>query len=104
MHLLVSSDPHTQRYDLDVAQEIQRQFGAGALCTIGPASAGCDVALPVVGNDGWSVVLYVLYAQVMALQWSHAMGLHVDNPFASGNLTRVVRGVTLYPVQAADLA
>jgi fructoselysine-6-P-deglycase FrlB-like protein len=101
VHVLVSSDPHTQRYDLDVVHEIRRQFGPSAVCTIGPAQAQCDVVVPTVGNDGWSLVLYVLYAQYMAMYWSHAMGLHVDNPFASGNLTRVVTGVTLYPVHAA---
>lgn len=101
VHVLVSSDPHTQRYDLDVAQEIRRQFGAQAVCTIGPASAQCDLVIPGVENDGWSVVLYVLFAQYMAMHWSHEMGLNVDNPFASGNLTRVVSGVTLYPVRGA---
>ena len=100
VHILVSSDPRTQRYDLDVAHEIRRQFGAGAVCTIGPASAQCDVVVPIVRNDGWSVVLYVLFAQYMAMVWSDVMGLNVDNPFASGNLTRVVSGVTLYPVGA----
>ncbi|QDL53683.1 SIS domain-containing protein [Rhodoferax aquaticus] len=100
VHVLVSSDPHTQRYDLDVVHEIRRQFGPSAVCTIGPDQAQCDVVVPVVGNDGWSVVLYVLFAQYMAMHWSHAMGLQVDNPFTSGNLTRVVSGVTLYPVHA----
>ncbi|WP_265646185.1 phosphosugar isomerase, partial [Verminephrobacter aporrectodeae] len=100
VHVLVSADPHTRRYDLDVAQEIRRQFGAAAVCTIGPAAAQCDVVLPTAEHAGWSLVLYALFAQYMAMHWSHAMGLNVDNPFASGNLTRVVSGVTLYPVPA----
>lgn len=100
VHVLVASDPVAQRYDLDVAREIGQQFGADAVCTIGPASAECDVAIPRVGNDGWSTVLYVLFAQYMAVHWSQRLGLNVDNPFSNGNLTRVVSGVTLYPVQA----
>jgi len=96
-YIFVSSDPHTQAYELDVAKEIRAQFGAHTVVTIGPEQAGCDVILPTVGNDAWTCVLYVLLAQFLAMQWSHAMGLNVDHPFANGNLSRVVTGVRLYP-------
>lgn len=100
VYVLVSNDPHTQRYDLDVAREVREQYGDQSVLTIGPAEAACDIPVPTVGNDAWSVVLYVLFAQFFATQWSHAMGLNVDNPFSAGNLTRVVSGVKLYLLSA----
>jgi len=96
-YVLISSDPLTQRYDLDLAQEIRKQYGDQTVVTIG-SSSDCDISLPTVGNDGWSLALYVLRAQYLAMQWSHALGKNVDDPFAGKNLTRVVSGVTLYPI------
>jgi len=96
-YVLISSDPHTQRYDLDLAREIRQQYGEQTVVTIGSVD-GCDIALPSIGNDGWSAVLYVLQAQYLAMRWSHDLGLNVDDPFAGRNLTRVVSGVTLYPL------
>lgn len=98
VYIFVSTDMHSQRYDLDVAAEIRRQFGDASVCTIGPDSANCDVSFSTGGNDAWSVVLYVLFAQFLAMYWSHSIGTNVDNPFTSGNLTRVVSGVKLYPL------
>lgn len=94
-YVLVSDDPYTRRYDLDLAQEVRRQYGDGTVVTVG-SSVDCDIALPTVGNDGWSTVLYVILAQFLAIHWSHVLGINVDNPFAGGNLTRVVSGVKLY--------
>ncbi len=96
--LLASNDPHTRRYDLDAAAEIARQFGPASIVTLG---SGKDVTFPVplVGNDAWSSVLYVLAAQVQAVAWSNALGINVDNPFVEGNLSRVVSGVPIYPFE-----
>jgi fructoselysine-6-P-deglycase FrlB-like protein len=98
--VLVSSDPHTKRYDLDAANEIRKQFGARSVVTL-CADAGTDIHIPVVGNDAWTSVLYVLAAQMMAIGWSDALSINVDNPFTEGNLSRVVTGVSLYPFKPA---
>jgi fructoselysine-6-P-deglycase FrlB-like protein len=95
--ILVSSDPHTRRYDLDAVNEIKSQFGSHVPVVLGGGGIGADLEIPVIGNDGWSSVLYVLVAQVHAIVWSDALAMNVDNPFAEGNLSRVVAGVTLYP-------
>ncbi|QPC91785.1 SIS domain-containing protein [Mesorhizobium sp. INR15] len=101
VHVLMSSDPHTRRYDLDAANEIRAQFGAGCAVTLGPDKANVDLHVPMIGNDAWSSVLYVLAAQIQAIAWSDALRINVDNPFTEGNLSRVVDGVTLYPYPAA---
>jgi fructoselysine-6-P-deglycase FrlB-like protein len=98
--VLVSSDPHTKRYDLDAANEIRSQFGARSVVTMGQ-DADMDIHIPAVGNDAWTSALYVLAAQMMAIGWSDALSINVDNPFTEGNLSRVVTGVSLYPFKPA---
>jgi tagatose-6-phosphate ketose/aldose isomerase len=93
---MIHPDPHTARYDADVAAEIRRQFPAATVITVG--GPGADVVVGEVGDARWDAPLYVLPAQVWAATWSATLGLDVDNPFAdTGNLSRVVAGVTLYP-------
>jgi fructoselysine-6-P-deglycase FrlB-like protein len=98
--VLVSSDPHTKRYDLDAANEIRAQFGARSVVTLGE-DKDMDIHIPTVGNDAWTSVLYVLAAQMTAIAWSDALSINVDNPFTEGNLSRVVTGVSLYPFRPA---
>lgn len=97
VYILVSCDPQTRRYDLDAANEIRAQFGSDAAVVLGAREAGVDLVVPTIVNDAWTSVLYVLVAQINAISWSDALGVNVDNPFAEGNLSRVVAGVTLYP-------
>ncbi|UVC09459.1 ROK family protein [Rhizobium sp. TH2] len=97
--VFLSSDPHTRRYDEDLAAEIATQFGAVVLTRIGEASTGPDIAVPAVAGDAWDAVLYVITGQMLAVAWSDGLGIEVDNPFSAGNLTRVVAGVKLYPLE-----
>ena len=98
VHVLISNDPHTRRYDVDVASEIRAQFGSRSAIAFGSMD-GVDLRVPLVGNDAWTGILYVAAAQIQAIAWSDALGINVDNPFSEGNLTRVVEGVTLYPLE-----
>ena len=97
VYILVSSDPHTRRYDLDAADEIRQQFGHRSIVTFGCEKAGMDMHIPFIGNDAWTSVLYVLAMQIQAIAWSDTLLINVDNPFTEGNLSRVVSGVSLYP-------
>lgn len=101
VHMLVSGNPHTRRYDLDAADEIRRQFGDRSVIVQCSDPNGADLLIPLVGNDAWTSVLHVLVAQMQAIRWSDALGMNVDNPFGAGTLTRVVEGVTLYQLDAA---
>ena len=91
--VLVHPDPHTARYDMDVAREIEGQFPNTPVTTIGP---GCDIPIDRADDPRALSVLYVLPAQVLAARWSEALSLPVDDPFQGQALTRVVSGVTLY--------
>jgi tagatose-6-phosphate ketose/aldose isomerase len=88
--LFRSADPHTRAYDEDLLAELRTQF---------PNSRVTAPDIPQPFSDLWSAPLYVALAQLLAVHWSDALGLNVDDPFAGqGTLTRVVSGVRLHPV------
>jgi fructoselysine-6-P-deglycase FrlB-like protein/predicted NBD/HSP70 family sugar kinase len=94
--VLLSTDDYARQYDLDALEELRRQYSPEQVLTIGPASARPDLSIAAVAA-GWAVPLYVVPGQLLALYWSSRLGLEVDNPFPEGRLSRVVKGVTIYP-------
>jgi tagatose-6-phosphate ketose/aldose isomerase len=44
---------------------------------------------------------FVIFAQLLALLQSLALGISPDNPNAAGTVSRVVRGVSIYPLPRA---
>lgn len=100
----VSTDPHTRRYDLDIIAEIRAQLGPDSVTVISaepiPSELGHATVLPgLTGLDDSSVALaYLVFAQYLALFTSLEYGKTPDNPFPAGEVSRVVRGVTIYPM------
>jgi tagatose-6-phosphate ketose/aldose isomerase len=92
-----SSKALSQRYEADLVDELRRDGVAGRIVTIGP---GGDIGIPVpelpAMSDSWLAPLWLLVAQQLALHQSAALQLRPDNPFASGTVNRVVKGVTIY--------
>ncbi|MEM8591392.1 MAG: tagatose-bisphosphate aldolase [Pseudomonadota bacterium] len=83
-------------YDAELADELRQQFPAAWVEKIGP---GGDIDLPAPFGVAWSAPLCVAAAQVRGVEWSHSLGLNVDDPFiGQSTLSRVVSGVKLYPV------
>jgi tagatose-6-phosphate ketose/aldose isomerase len=84
------------QYDYDLAAELVTQFPNATIETIGPGG-DIDIATPF--SAAWMAVLCVAAVQCRAVIWSDELGLNVDDPFAGQDtLSRVVSGVTLYPV------
>ena len=100
----VSTDPYTRRYDLDIVTEIRAQLGQDAVTVISsepiPPSHGPAIVVP--GLDGLDDALvalpYLVFAQYLALFTALEHGKTPDNPFPSGEINRVVQGVTIYPM------
>ena len=97
--VLLSGDDDARRYDADVVAELRSQYDPSQVLTVGTGDSGADLAFAA-PSPGWSVPLYVLPAQLLALTWSSQLGLNVDNPFPDGHLSRVVSGVRIYPPPA----
>lgn len=103
----VSTDPHTRRYDLDIIAEIRAQLGRDAVTVISaepiPEALGPSVVLPDLGglDDAQVALPYLVFAQYLALFSALAYAKTPDNPFPSGEVSRVVKGVTIYPMTPA---
>ncbi|MGW9028519.1 SIS domain-containing protein [Streptomyces sp. NPDC055722] len=103
----VSNDPYTRLYDLDIVAELRGNLPPGSVVTV---SAGPAAAVDQSGAEAWllpgledveDVALAlpaVVCAQLIALRASVARGMRPDNPFPSGEVNRVVRGVILHPL------
>jgi tagatose-6-phosphate ketose/aldose isomerase len=50
-------------------------------------------------NDAPLALPFVVIAQLLALEFSVALGRTPDNPFPAGEVNRVVQGVTIHPLQ-----
>ncbi len=103
----LSTDPYTRRYDLDIVAEIRTQLGQDAVVVLGtepiPDSHGPAIVLPGLDGLGDALVAlpYLTFAQYLALFTSLEHGKTPDNPFPSGEVNRVVQGVTIYPMNGA---
>lgn len=99
----VSNDPYTRRYDLDVVAELRQSLPPGDLVTIAAGSGTSPGErawqLPGLENvdDSALALPAVVHAQLIAVQLSLELGCTPDNPFPSGEVNRVVHGVTVHP-------
>ena len=94
--VFTSPNAPTSSYDADLAAELRAQFPNANIETIG-AGGDIDIAMPF--GAAWAAPLCVAVAQVRGVAWSGALDLNVDDPFSGqSTLSRVVSGVTLYPV------
>ncbi len=105
----ISSDPYTRQYDLDIIAELRSAIPAGNVIVVASASAGSDGRAIVFEGledveDALLAAPFVLVAQLLALSFSLRLGLTPDNPFPSGTVNRVVKGVHIHPLDGASFA
>ena len=108
--LFMSQDPYTRKYDLDILRElaaaksgmkivvlteIDDEEVAGLADWVVTVNAGTEPF----ANDFNLAVLYVMFAQTLAMKKSIQLGITPDNPSPDGAISRVVKGVTIYGYQ-----
>lgn len=103
--VFVSSYPYTRQYDLDIVREVRRSVPERDVLTV---SAGDEPNLAtendwhVTGvddaDDALLALPFILLAQLLALHTSVRLGRTPDNPFPTGEVNRVVEGVTIHPL------
>ena len=100
--VFVSTDPYTRRYDQDIADELRHALGDEHVIEVSPHASDGRPAWHIgdLGHipDSLVALPYAVLAQQFALLSSLELGLTPDNPFPSGELSRVVRGVGIYPL------
>ena len=106
--LLLSDDPYQKQYDADIIREIGTQRKKDCFIVL----AGHDDEVLKTYTNQWisfdfdtgkdNILLglaYILFAQILALYKSIDCGYAPDNPCPSGEVNRVVQGVTIYPYE-----
>jgi tagatose-6-phosphate ketose/aldose isomerase len=102
--LLLSNDPYTRRYDLDLLHELRAERRAGAVLAISgqphdAQAVGQSLQLSGLADapDCELAFAHVLCAQLYAFHRALQLGNKPDEPSVSGTVNRVVRGVTIHP-------
>ncbi|WP_340679689.1 SIS domain-containing protein [Paraglaciecola sp.] len=95
--LMASSNAHSKAYDNDLYLELVKDDSAFSVTRLNADFFNQSTEI----DDVWAGLPYVVYCQVLAFYKSLALGLTPDNPFPSGEVNRVVQGVTIYPWLAA---
>lgn len=85
----VSGDHYTRQYDQDLVAEL---LGDGIAMTV---HSVCPKQESLA--DVWQGILYMLFAQQLSFYKALALAISPDNPCPSGEVNRVVQGVTIHP-------
>ena len=102
---LISPNKDVRRYEMDLVNQIRKGNkikGAVAVymkeSSPGPVAWDLSVELDIPTNmpSCYGAVAYVFVAQMLGLFKSMDLGLNPDTPSVSGNISRVVEGVTVY--------
>jgi len=102
---LLSDDEKVRRYEIDLIRQISSNNHVVAAIAVSSAPVeipDAQIDLNVVLGSGrkqgiYSCIPYVFVAQLLGYYKSLAAGLNPDAPSVSGNISRVVEGVTIYP-------
>ena len=102
----VSDDEYTYKYEFDLIKEISSQRKNNKLIVISnkpyyemKSLADYTYAYDINHNlnNAELGLAYITFAQTLSVLKSLSLGLTPDNPCPSGEVNRVVKGVTLYP-------
>ena len=102
----VSNDEYTYKYELDLIREISAQRKNNKLVVVSDKHSEeleslADYAISYNINSNVNNaelgLAYITFAQTLSVLKSLSMNLTPDNPCPSGEVNRVVKGVTLYP-------
>ena len=91
---LSSTDAYTKQYDQDLLAELARDEQAKAITVLDGQLFGDFADL----DDVWAGLPYIVYCQVFSFFKSINANITPDNPCPTGEVNRVVQGVTLYPL------
>lgn len=105
--IFMSQNSYTRKYDMDILREIaadELPFKTVVLAEkvneeiqeLADWSIQVNNENELFANDFYLALLYVIFAQALALKKSVKLGILPDNPSPEGRINRVVKGVTIY--------
>ena len=100
---IISSNPFTARYDLDLMQEIYNQKKQNRMIALSAKlETACDESI-LIESDGYGIgkaictgLQALVFCQMLAMFKSLELGMTTDNPSPAGEVNRVVKGITVY--------
>lgn len=107
----ISDNPYTRQFEIDLLKEMAPQRKGNKIVAI--TSKKDESIAPYVDymisfdiNETLENILlgfnYIMFAQVLAVYTSLSMKITPDNPCPTGEVNRVVKGVTLYPYKRGN--
>lgn len=97
--LFGSNNNYTKQYDIDLLNELQSDNKAIAVHTLTlPSEASAEQL-----DDVFNGLYYMVCAQIISFYKAWQLGITVDNPCPTGEVNRVVQGVTIYPFSQGDI-
>ena len=106
----LSDNAYTRQYEIDLIKEMSGQRKGNKIVAVmnkadDAVAALVDYAIVYdLADEHANAVLgldYILFAQTIAVLKSLSLGITPDNPCPTGEVNRVVKGVTLYPYTRA---
>jgi len=105
--IFMSQDPYTRKYDMDILQELTAGDSGMKVIALSEKKDEiveqlADWTIPVndsdveLQNDFSLSMLYIIFAQVLAMKKSLQLDITPDNPSPTGAISRVVQGVTIH--------
>ncbi len=99
----ISNNPYTRQYDLDLLSELRRDKIARKVIAItaqldDQVTSGDYLHVPTMdtATDIELLFPYIIFAQIYAFHRAIALGNTPDNPCPTGEVNRVVQGVTIH--------
>ncbi|OKY26211.1 SIS domain-containing protein [Thalassotalea sp. PP2-459] len=90
-----SNNNVTRRYTEDLYNEVVKDNIANEITCIDEVVFGTERKI----DDIWAGFPFIVYCQMLAFYKSMSLNLSPDNPCPTGEVNRVVQGVTIYPYQ-----
>ncbi|KAA0965588.1 SIS domain-containing protein [Sporosarcina sp. ANT_H38] len=105
--LFMSQDPYTRKYDLDILRELAAAKSGMKIVVLTETKdeevekladwvVSVNAGTKPLSNDFHLALVYIIFAQALALKKSIQLGIKPDNPSPDGAISRVVKGVTIY--------
>lgn len=93
--VFLSKQQYTEQYDRDLYQELVRDKKAHHILLIGDQAAGFKADFTEL-DDAARIFPFLVVGQLYAFYSSLHLGYTTDNPCPTGEVNRVVKGVTIY--------
>ena len=98
--VMKNNQPYSKQYDEDLIHELMSEKKLNQVLVLCNDHVDEDAVYfaRIIKNDVILGMQYLVFGQILALKKSLNLGITPDNPCPTGEVNRVVKGVTIYPL------